>query len=133
MLTERCATCDWSPMGYIQPIDIKERLEFLQYAMTVGQGDRILGQILYDLEDYVFEFFDEEDPYCHELFPEEEERKCTQRQFPEKVERFLARYKKGLRISPLEVSSYLEDWLAADRVGPQEGWSSAERRSQESS
>jgi hypothetical protein len=114
--------------GYIQRIDIQERLSFLQYAMKLGQGDCILGQILVDMDDYAYERFgDEEDQCCPCLFPADEKERYAQRQFLGKIAGFLARYKKGLRVSPLELSNFLEDWIVANIAGTRENLPSAER------
>jgi hypothetical protein len=113
---------------YIQRIDIRERLSFLQYAMKLGQGERILGQVLYDVDDYAYEHFsDEKEQHCPYLFPEEEEKRCAQRQFLRKIAGFLARYKKGLQVNPLELSSYLADWIVANMTAARKELPSTER------
>lgn len=100
--------------GYIQQIDIRERFGFLLYAMSLGQGDRVAGQVLYDVDDYASDFFDEEEQYVRFLFPEDEARRCAQRQFLKKIASLLSRYERGIQISPLELSVCLEDWIMAN-------------------
>ena len=117
--------------GYIQRIDIRERLLFLQYAMKLGQGDRIVGQVLYDVDDYAYDHFsDEEEQYGRYLFPEDEEKRCAQRQFLKKITTLLARYKKGSQVSPLELSTFLEDWIMVNMHEKREELPIAERRFQ---
>jgi hemerythrin len=107
----------WINQLYIQKIDIKERLEFLKDAISMGQGRAIVGQILFDLVDYSLERFNfEEDRYSRYLFPEEEEKNSAYQQFRQVIGNYYDCFNKGLSVSPFEIVDYLDTWLAVENL-----------------
>jgi hypothetical protein len=91
------------------PAFVPSRLSFLRYAISLGEGHRILSQILFDLEDHLCELIDpENDPYSPYLFPEEERRRTARLRFLAVVEDCLKETGRGRARSPSEIADRLE-------------------------
>jgi hypothetical protein len=92
---------------------VPSRLSFLRYAISLGEGHLILGQILFDLEDYLCELIDpENDPYSPYLFPEEERRRTARLRFLAVVEGWLEETRRGRARSPSEIADLLESCIS---------------------
>lgn len=96
---------------YRQNIDLSERLAFLQDAISIGKGEVIVGQIIFDFLDYAEAqcYLDENGTFY--LFPEYEEEKIAHCELKEKMNYYYYCLQLQFKINPFEVYDYLENWI----------------------
>jgi hypothetical protein len=98
---------------------LAERLGFLRYAISIGEGSSILGQILLDLEEQTLKLIDpEDDPRSPYLFPEEEDKRALLRRLRATVERYRDRAGSGIAVSPVELADELEGLIFGKAARP---------------
>jgi hypothetical protein len=97
---------------YKPDIDLLERLDFLQDAISIGKGQEIVGQIIYDLMDYAQDNLNLDEP-CLQLwlFNEFEEYKIFHNEFKDKIEYYYFYLQMGVEIDAVEVASFLREWI----------------------
>ena len=101
---------------YIQKIDIAERLGFLKYAIAIGEGRPIIGQILYDLSDYAQTRLEpQKSLFDHYAFPFERRKQLSEQAFRARVGAYLELYLAGMELDPSDIVDYLENWLDCAR------------------
>jgi hypothetical protein len=95
---------------YEQNIDPAERLRFLEFAISLGKGQEIVSQIIYDLHDYAEETFNpDEDCIDPFLFDEygRENRDCLE--FRKEIDLYYFNLRMGVEIDALDFAGHLSE------------------------
>ncbi|MFC1490325.1 bacteriohemerythrin [Candidatus Latescibacterota bacterium] len=83
----------------------------LHAELLVGRGDKVLGEILTSLVDYVKVHFAEEENYMEKYnYPHYEKHKIAHKEFISKIRGYIMKYKDKTPLLAREILIYLRGW-----------------------